>query len=66
LGGSNEQQRFRTGKGGIEGLGDILSGGLSHGDVFLLDGLPGTGKTTIALPLFSSGEVPCRKFRGRT
>jgi circadian clock protein KaiC len=34
---------------GIEGLDDILSGGLERGRLFLLEGSPGTGKTTIAL-----------------
>ncbi|NWE23923.1 ATPase domain-containing protein, partial [Pseudomonas sp. P7548] len=31
---------------GIEGLDDILSGGLSRSHLFLLEGEPGTGKTT--------------------
>ncbi|GAA4330542.1 serine/threonine protein kinase [Pigmentiphaga soli] len=34
---------------GIAGLDDILGGGLSRGNAFLLEGSPGTGKTTIAL-----------------
>lgn len=29
---------------GVEGLDDILSGGLSRRHVFLLEGSPGTGK----------------------
>jgi circadian clock protein KaiC len=33
---------------GIVGLDDVLNGGLARGRVFLLDGSPGTGKTTIA------------------
>src|SRR6266481_7396028 len=36
-------------KTGIWGLDDILSGGFSRGHVFLVEGAPGTGKTTIAL-----------------
>ncbi|MHA3738792.1 ATPase domain-containing protein [Pseudomonas sp. Eth.TT006] len=40
---------------GIEGLDDILAGGLSRGHVFLLEGEPGTGKTTIALEFLSNG-----------
>ncbi len=34
---------------GISGLNDILSGGLPPGQMYLLEGIPGTGKTTIAL-----------------
>lgn len=44
--------RART---GIDGLDDILNGGLSTGHVFLLEGNPGTGKTTIALKFLISG-----------
>lgn len=40
---------------GIEGLDDILSGGLSRGHVFLLEGEPGTGKTTVALQFLLAG-----------
>lgn len=34
---------------GVWGLDDVLSGGLTPGHVYLLEGNPGTGKTTIAL-----------------
>ena len=34
---------------GVEGLNDILSGGLPAGQMYLLEGTPGTGKTTVAL-----------------
>jgi circadian clock protein KaiC len=40
---------------GIWGLDDILSGGLSRGHVFLVEGAPGTGKTTIALQFLMEG-----------
>jgi len=39
-------QKLRT---GIFGLDDVLSGGLARGATFLLEGQPGTGKTTAAL-----------------
>jgi len=43
---------------GIEGLDDILSGGLEMRRLFLLEGTPGTGKTTIALQfLLEGGEA---------
>ncbi|WP_184222867.1 ATPase domain-containing protein [Granulicella aggregans] len=34
---------------GVQGLNDILSGGLPSGQMYLLEGIPGTGKTTVAL-----------------
>jgi circadian clock protein KaiC len=40
---------------GIRGLDDILSGGLARGRGFLLEGTPGTGKTTIALQFLLEG-----------
>jgi circadian clock protein KaiC len=40
---------------GIVGLDDVLSGGLAEGHVFLLEGNPGTGKTTIALSFLLEG-----------
>ena len=33
-------------KTGIEGLDDILNGGLSRGRLYLVEGVPGSGKTT--------------------
>src|ERR1700709_314286 len=42
-------------KTGIWGLDDILSGGFSRGHVFLLEGAPGTGKTTVALQFLLEG-----------
>lgn len=40
---------------GVAGLDDILAGGLSRKHVFLLEGNPGTGKTTIALHFLLEG-----------
>jgi circadian clock protein KaiC len=45
-------QQART---GIEGLDDILSGGLERERVYLLEGSPGTGKTTAALNFLLEG-----------
>ena len=41
----------------IAGLDDILGGGLDRGRVFLLEGNPGTGKTTIALQFLMAGAA---------
>ena len=40
---------------GVEGLDDILAGGLRRGRVYLLEGSPGTGKTTIASQFLIEG-----------
>ena len=40
---------------GIWGLDNILSGGFSRGHVFLVEGEPGTGKTTVALQFLMQG-----------
>jgi circadian clock protein KaiC len=40
---------------GIAGLDDILSGGLPQGHLYLVEGDPGTGKTTLALQFLLEG-----------
>src|SRR5215475_2264076 len=40
---------------GVPGLDDVLVGGLAAGRIFLLEGLPGTGKTTMALSFLLEG-----------
>src|SRR3979490_1158416 len=42
-------------KAGIWGLDNILSGGFSRGQLFLVEGAPGTGKTTVALQFLLEG-----------
>jgi circadian clock protein KaiC len=42
-------------KSGIWGLDNILSGGFSRGHLFLVEGAPGTGKTTVALQFLLEG-----------
>lgn len=42
---------------GIPGLDDVTAGGLSRGRLFLLEGSPGTGKTTIALQYLLAGAA---------
>jgi circadian clock protein KaiC len=40
---------------GVPGLDDILSGGFAKGSLFLIEGSPGTGKTTLALRFLLEG-----------
>jgi circadian clock protein KaiC len=40
---------------GVLGLDEVLQGGLSRGHIFLLEGEPGAGKTTIALQFLLEG-----------
>ncbi len=40
---------------GISGLDDILNGGLPQGHLYLVEGDPGTGKTTLALQFLLEG-----------
>ncbi|HEY8578026.1 MAG TPA: ATPase domain-containing protein [Devosia sp.] len=41
---------------GVPGLDNILVGGLARGHLYLLEGSPGTGKTTIALSFLLEGH----------
>lgn len=40
---------------GVEGLDDVLNGGLPKGFVYLLEGQPGTGKTTLSWQFLLAG-----------
>src|SRR5687768_4756555 len=40
---------------GIAGLDDILNGGLSRGRLYLVEGIPGSGKTTLAMQFLLEG-----------
>jgi circadian clock protein KaiC len=44
-----------NGATGVAGLDEILAGGLAKGRLFLLEGSPGTGKTTIATQFLLAG-----------
>ncbi|CAN7756987.1 AAA family ATPase [Ensifer adhaerens] len=52
----SEDPNVEKAQTGVSGLDDILVGGLSKGHVFLLEGNPGTGKTTIALQFLIQGS----------
>lgn len=42
---------------GVAGLDDILCGGLTRDRLFLVEGSPGTGKTTLALSFLNAGAA---------
>jgi circadian clock protein KaiC len=41
---------------GVPGLDDVLSGGFTRGSLFLVEGNPGTGKTTLGLRFLLEGQ----------
>ena len=45
----------QTASTGIDGLDDILAGGLTRRRVYLVEGVPGSGKTTLALQFLMAG-----------
>ena len=42
---------------GVSGLDNILGGGLPQGHLYLIEGDPGTGKTTLALQFLLEGAA---------
>ena len=53
---SVEPQRCSLVSTGIKGLDDVLGGGLTANRVYLVEGNPGSGKTTLALQYLREGE----------
>jgi circadian clock protein KaiC len=51
------RDRTNDAKTGIKGLDDVLGGGLARGRVFLVEGSPGTGKTTVATEFLMTGAA---------
>ena len=54
-GGSEGDLRPEVAATGIAGLDEILNGGLPCNHIYLIDGSPGTGKTTLALQFLLEG-----------
>jgi len=52
VGGLTSQARAAT---GIEGFDDVLGGGLTPHRLYLIEGVPGSGKTTLALQFLMEG-----------
>jgi circadian clock protein KaiC len=51
----NDQPEDSLAATGIVGLDDVLNGGLAKGRLFLIEGIPGSGKTTLAMQFLMEG-----------
>ena len=53
-----EIEQIETSKArlGIQGLDDILNGGIERNRLYLVEGNPGTGKTTMAVQFLIEGQ----------
>jgi circadian clock protein KaiC len=51
----DSQKTLPRAETGVRGLDDVLEGGLARNRLHLLEGTPGTGKTTIALQFLQAG-----------
>ena len=49
--------RSKKARFGIEGLDDILNGGIERNRLYLVEGNPGTGKTTMAVQFLMQGVL---------
>jgi KaiC/GvpD/RAD55 family RecA-like ATPase len=54
-----EGGRIRT---GVPGLDEILAGGLPEGHLYLVEGDPGAGKTTLALQFLLEARTVTSRF----
>src|ERR1043165_4129499 len=53
--GSSPSDQIVLAATGIEGLDDILAGGLTPNRMYLIEGVPGSGKTTLAVQFLLEG-----------
>ena len=51
----NRKVAIRDALTGIRGLDDVLGGGLTPNRLYLLEGMPGSGKTTLAFQFLMEG-----------
>jgi len=56
MGGTHVSGETKVVKTGISGLDEILPGGLPANRLYLIEGMPGTGKTTLALQFLLEGR----------
>jgi circadian clock protein KaiC len=56
MGGTHVSGETKLAKTGIPGLDEILPGGLPANRLYLIEGMPGTGKTTLALQFLLEGR----------
>ena len=61
MSGNPENQSISQVATGIAGLDDILGGGLAANRLYLVEGDPGSGKTTLALQYLLSGVAKGEK-----
>ena len=52
---NTEQRQSTRSKTGVDGLDDILAGGFPRNRLYLIQGEPGVGKTTLAMQFLLEG-----------